>query len=462
MHKKFYFYQLFMIMVLGIMPLKSMEHKTRKYGNGLVRSIKTDMKKLIQEQVPQKIVSDIEEIESPLTIQEKQQRSELLLHSIMKNSQQLDTFIAALPSPKQVEWNIKQSSILEPYKAQLAPVIQNNVKNKWRQHGIAIVQFSTKAALAGVTSALISFMYQSARIGTGNLNKLSTNELVISALTSLSANLIASSSKFMLNIPIAETALTAEGSNILEQAIITPSIRSQDYGFSLSPKGLIKSWIIGEGIATVNAMLTNSGEITQAIKNINIKQILLGKEISPTSNALVAIVLPQVQNIMSNEKLALALTEVCWICFQSATVGGLLWAAGLGYAETSIVGSINQAMILGMTQGTLTNLATLMNRTTPGAILTISSIPFSQQIAAITGANVATTPQAALTGVFQAVATQATNLIINESEKHGGLWEILQRGKISLGKAISSRWSNIWGYISETFATIQDIEPLPI
>jgi len=127
-----------------------------------------------------------------------------------------------------------------------------------------------------------------------------------------------------------------------------------------------------------------------------------------------------------------------------------------------VIGSVNQAMILGMTQGTLTNLAALMNKTTPGAILTISSIPFSQQIAAITSANIATTPQAALTGVFQAVATQATNFIIDESEKYGGLWETLQKGKTALGQAISSRWSNIWDSISEAFATIQDIEPLPI
>lgn len=463
MHKNFYFYGFFLsVIILCSMSIKSMEHKTRKHGNTLIRSIKADMKKLIQEQTPKENVMQIEEIESPSIIQEKQQRSQTLLNNIIKGSDDLDKFIATLSSQKQVEWNIKQSSLLEPYKIKLAPIIRNNIKNKWQRYGKEIVQFSSKAALAGITSALISFMYQSAKIGTGNLKKLSTNELIISALTSLSANLIASSSKFLFKEPVTATALTAESTNILEQAIITPSIRSKDYGFTISPKGLIKSWIIGEGIATVNTMLTNNNEIAQVIKNINVKQVLVGKKIGSTSNALVTTVLPQMQSIISNEKLALVLTEVGWICFQSAAVGGLLWAAGLGYSGTSITGSMNSAMALGMTQGTLTNLAALMNKTTPGAVLTIACVPLSQQIAAITDTSVATTAQAALTGVFQAITTQATNFIIDESEKYGGLWQTLQKGKLALGAALSLRWSSIWCSLMDALATIQEIEPLSL
>ena len=384
------------------------------------------------------------------------------MEKIQTTEKTFDEYIKILSSKQQEALLVQKSEILESFKANLTPIIQDNIQNSWKLYGTPILKFSEQALLAGVKSALISFLYQSAKIGTGNLQALNTNTLLISALTSLSANLIALSSKFMLNTPVAETALSSEGSTLLEEAIITPSIETKNYTVAVSAKSLLKSWILGESLAIINTMITSDDTIMQAIKNINIKQLLVGKEITPTSNALVAAIVPQVQSITNNPDLALALTEVGWICFQSAAIGGLLWSAGLGYHGTTVTQSINYSMLFGMIQGTLANLATLMNKTTPGAILTIASVPFNQQIATIAQTGINATPQTVLTGIFQTVATESINFILNESEKYGSLAELLKRGKSAVETVISSRWSNLWGAISETFATIQEIEPLPV
>jgi len=384
------------------------------------------------------------------------------LEKIQTAEKTFDDYIKILSSKQQDVLLIQKSEIFEPFKADLTPIIQNNIKNSWQIYGAPIIQFSGKALLAGITSALISFLYQNAKIGTGNLEKLNTNALLISALTSLSANLIASSSKFILNIPVAETVLSTEGSTLLEETIITPSVEAKNYTFTVSAKGLIKGWVLGESIAIINTIITSDKKIVQAIKNINIQQLLLGKEITPTSNALIATVSPQIHTLVNNDRIALALTEVGWICFQSAAIGGLLWSAGLGYAGTSVTESINYSMLVGMMQGTLANLAALMNRTTPGAVLTIASIPFNQQIATITGSTIKATPQTALTGVLQAIATESINFVMDESEKYGSLWELLQKGKNALESTVKSRWSHIWDATSEALHTIQEIEPLPL
>ena len=213
----------------------------------------------------------------------------------------------------------------------------------------------------------------------------------------------------------------------------------------------------------MSTMLEKNGEIAQTIKkNINLKQILFGKKTSSPSNMFVTLAIPKVKNVIKNQQLSLALTEVGWIFFQSATLGGLFWMSGLGYANNSFAESVGNAVLTGMAQGVVANVAALTNNTTPGAILSISSVPLSQKMVSMTGINIATTPQYVITSVIQAIGTEATNFIIDQSEKSGGLLETLQKGKNALGSAVSSRWSDIWGNITDAWATIQEIEPLPL
>lgn len=403
-----------------------------------------------------KNIGAIEEVDSPAIQKEK-------LTSLVKHVQELDMIIAQLPATEWPMWQEKQAKLLAPAAPALKNMIQQNIKNSWREHGTAILTLAIQATGMGVTGALGVFASQYTKIATGNLATLDTDALLISFLTYASAHLISASNTLLTTNTALQSTLTAAETNVLYQAMISPSMQAKNYQLKMPLfRGVIDSLIMNEAYALMNTMLQQNGEIAQTIKNINLKQILFGKKASSPSNMFVTLALPKVKNVLNNKKLALALTEVGWIFFQSATLGGLFWAAGLGYANTPITESIGNAVLTGMAQGVVANVAALANKTTPGAILSISSVPLSQQMVSMTGVNISITPQYIITGVLQAIGTEATNFIIDESEKSGGLLEVLKKGKDALGSAISSRWSDIWGNVTEAWDTIQDIEPLPL
>jgi hypothetical protein len=64
--------------------------------------------------------------------------------------------------------------------------------------------------------------------------------------------------------------------------------------------------------------------------------------------------------------------------------------------------------------------------------------------------------------VVQAIATQATDFIVNEAEKSGGFYASLQKGRDALGSAVSSRWSSVWASITDVWENMQEIEPVPL
>jgi hypothetical protein len=405
----------------------------------------------------------IEEIDSPAIQKEKSEITRKQLTNLVQHVQELDMIIAQLPAVEWPLWHQKQTALLEPAAPALKHIIQYNIKNSWQEHGTAIITLALQATGMGVTGALAIFAAQYAKMATGNLQTLDTDALLASFLTYASAHLIATSNTLLITNTAIQSTLTATQTNLLYQTIISPSMQTKNYQFKMPLfKGVIHSVIMNEASAILNTMLAQNGEIAQAIKNINIKQVLFGKKISPTSNIFVAQVLPKVKKAINNQQLALALTEVGWIFFQSATLGGLFWMAGVGYANNTFVESVGNAVLTGMAQGIVANVAAFTNNTTPGALLTVSSIPLSKKIVAATGVNIATTPQSIVTGVIQAIGTEATNFLINESEKAGGLWETLQKGKTALGSAISSRWSDAWNNVTEAWNTLQDIEPIPL
>jgi hypothetical protein len=405
----------------------------------------------------------IEEINSPAIEKEKAEVVRKQLTQLVQHVKELDTIIAQLPPTEWQMWQEKQTKLLEPATPALKNAIQQSIQSSWREHGTAILTLAIQATGMGMTGALSAFATQYTKIATGNRAALDTDALLISFLTYASAHLISASNKLLTTNTAIQSTVSAAETNILYQAILAPSVHNKTYQFKMPLfRGVIDYLIMNEAYALLSTMLEQNGEITQTIKNINMKQILFGKKTSSPSNLFVTLALPKVKTAISNKQLALALTEVGWIFFQSATLGGLFWAAGLGYAETSMAESISYAVLTGMAQGVVANVAALTNATTPGAILSISSIPLSQQLVAMTGVNITTTPQAVITGVLQAIGTEVTNFLIDESDKAGGLWETLQKGKAALGSAISSRWSGAWSNITDAWATIQEIEPLPL
>jgi len=406
----------------------------------------------------------IEEINSPAIQQEQIEATRKQLASLVQHVKELDMIIAQLPATEWPLWQEKQTALLTPATPALKNAIQQSIHSSWREHGTAILTIAIQATGMGMAGALGTFAAQYAKMATGNQQKIDTDTLLISFLTYASAHLISASNTLITTNTAIKSTLTAAETNVLYQAMIAPSMQAKTYQFKMPLfKGVIHSLIMSEAYGIISTMLEQNGEIAQTIKkNINLKQILFGKKTSSPSNMFVTLVIPKVKNVIKNQQLSLALTEVGWIFFQSATLGGLFWMAGLGYANSSFAESVGNAVLTGMAQGVVANVAALTNNTTPGAVLSISSIPLSQKMVSMTGINIATTPQAVVTGVLQAIGTEATNFMIDQSEKSGGLLETLQKGKNALGSAISSRWSDVWGNITDAWATIQEIEPLPL
>jgi hypothetical protein len=406
----------------------------------------------------------IEEIDSPAIQKEKTEATRKQLASLVQHVRELDTIIAQLPATEWPLWQEKQTKLLTPATPALKHAIQQSIQSNWKEHGATILTIAIQATGMGITGALAAFSAQYTKIATGNLKTLDTDALLIAFLTYASAHLISASNTLITTNTTIKSTLTAAETNVLYQAMISPSMQAKTYQFKMPLfQGVIHSLIINEAYGIISTMLEQNGEIAQTIKkNTNLKQILFGKKASSPSNMFVTLVIPKVKNVLKNQQLSLALTEVGWIFFQSATLGGLFWMSGLGYANTPLIESVGNAVLTGMAQGVIANVAALTNNTTPGAILNISSIPLSQKMVSMTGVNIATTPQSIITGVLQAIGTEATNFIIDQSEKAGGLLETLQKGKKALGSAISTRWSNIWGNITDAWQTIQEIEPLPI
>ncbi len=182
----------------------------------------------------------------------------------------------------------------------------------------------------------------------------------------------------------------------------------------------------------------------------------MNQNVGMPSNELVSLALPHVQSAIRNPQIARVLTEAGWIITQSAAVGGLLWLAGLGYGDTSLLTSVGYAALLGVAQGSLSAVASIGGKVSPGGIINVSLAPLAQQALAIAGG----TPQAAVAAVIQATATEVSNVLLDESRKNGGLWQTFQQGKALVGSAIANRWGSTWSTISNGWNNIiEQISP---
>ena len=441
-------------------------NQIQQASSGKPTESKSNIAQLIKKTAPPKgktKTEAVEEINSPAIEKEKAEAMQKQLSQLVQHVKELDMAIAQLPATEWPKWQEQQTKLLTPATAMLKNAIQQSIQQSWKEHGAAILKIAIQATNTGITGALGVFAGQYAKMATGNLEKLDTDALVVTFLTYASATLISKTNALLISNKPLESIVSTTETNILFQAVLAPSIQHKTYQFRMPLfRGVIDSLIINEAYEVMNKMLEQNGEIYEAMKNINIKQVLLGKKTPPTSNMFVSLALPKVKTVINNQKLALALTEVGWIFFQSATLGGLFWAAGLGYANSTFAESVGNAVLTGMAQGIVANVAALTNNTTPGALVSISTVPLSQQMVASTGVNISTTPQAIVTAVIQVIGTEATNFIIDQTEKSGGFLSSLQKGKEALGSAISSRWSSVWANITDVWDNMQEIEPVPL
>ena len=397
-------------------------------------------------------LNDITEINSPAIQKE-------ILGDIINKSKQLDNLIKELPRNQQPEWFAQQLILLTPTnKTALKKALSTEIHHNWRQHGNDIIQSSLDAVKKGITSATIGLMMQAAQMGTGNLLMLDTNALLISGLTSTVGAALFALSSYSTN-KATSTLVSSIGAKTFSESSLIPYVQqAQGMRFNLtipSFTGPIINWITSEAIAVAHEMLEKNGEIFKTINNINLTHALIVRPSSPVNNELVATIVPQVQALVGNEKIANILTQIGWITLKSATIGGLLYGMGLGYANSSALESVGYAALTGLAQGSVGALAAITHKE-PGALITIAGTP----LAMLRIGNA--TPQSAATATIQVVAEEVTNLLINESEKAGGLLQTLHKGKNALGQAMWNRWSSMWADISDAFETIQEIEPLPI
>ena len=361
---------------------------------------------------------------------------------------QLDTVLPTLPQPDQQKWNQAINQLIDPAKQNIKTLMMNIMKDEWNHRGKEVVQLAIGMARAGMTSAGISFAIQAAKIGTGNVATLDSNALLIMGLDAAAAFAL---SQYQGYLAIADST----ASNMLTQAIITPSVRARSYAIavpSLMPS--LNYWMLSEGITIASRfMQDNNNALQQTLKNINVQDILFGKKI-PTERAISTNISPFIHEVINNENIKQALLSVGGTVLQSALIGGLLYLAGFGYAESSMLESMGYTMLTAVAQSTVAQVANIRHSTEPGALINIVSAPISQQLFTIAGGS----PQAAASAIMQSVATEVSNVIIGETaQKESGLKQMFNQAKAGIQAQSASLWSSFasgWQGLQQAFTPI--------
>jgi hypothetical protein len=433
-------YQLYITTILCITPIQNIV--SMQQIEGKITSLQNIIKTIEKEQPKPN------EINSP-AIQEDLNKN---VKALIQQAQQLDASVATLPMQQQKELNNKQLAILEPAKPTLKTAINNYVVSTWQKYGKGIAQASVDAVLAGVSTAAINLVTQGIKMGTGNLINIDTNTLLIAGLTSTTAAALVALTK--------NRGASSLSASAFSESLIAPCMIGNAYTITMpSVTGPITYWLTSEAIATAQTIADQSG-INKMLGNIDINKTLLPSwsNQAGASNAIVEAALPTVQSIVRNQKIASVLTEVGWIVMQSAAVGGLMHMAGFGYANTSLIPSVSNAVLTGLAQGMVSATLTVAGKISPGALANIATAGVVQKALAIGGGN----SQASATAVVQATIKEVSNLFLDESKKQGGLLQTLNKGKELLGQTIRSRWGSTWAAITDAWATIQSIEPIPL
>ena len=425
--------------------IQSADFNITKAGDQLIDEIINNIDKLKPNQ------EEIEEVSSP-AIQKEQ------IKNIINSCKKLDLFIKKLPKKSQELWTNKQEKILNESKTLLKNELHSSITQQVINASGEINTIVFNSIKAGVTSAAIGIVMQAARIGTGNLLTLDTNQLLLTGLTATAQ--AALSTLYTTQNPVRKLFISSIATQTLAESALIPYVYSSNHNYQLilpSVSGPLIRWLSSEATAIITTMITdNNGIIHNTLSNANIKQALIGKPLS--IDPIVSQVAPHIQKIISNQKIAIALTEVAWVTCKSSAIGAILYSLGLGYGESSAFESIGYAALTGIAQGAITTICAITNKTEPGALISIPAAPMAQQLFNIANA----TPAAALSATIQATVIASTNVIIDQIQKTGGFFNFLKKGKDALGNAIEVRWPGLLSSVAEGFATLQEIDPIPL
>jgi hypothetical protein len=186
---------------------------------------------------------------------------------------------------------------------------------------------------------------------------------------------------------------------------------------------------------------------------IILKDILFGKE-PAADKAIVAQASRHIHEVVKNENVTHALITIGGTVFQAAMVGGLLYLAGFGYADTSMLQSMGYATLTAVAQGTVAPLANLRHATEPGALINIIAAPLSQQVLTIADG----TSRAAAAAIIQATVTEVSNVLMKESmQEESGLQHIFKEASTEIQSGVKYLWSSLatsWQGIKEVFTPL--------
>jgi len=398
------------------------------------------------------IVSLVQKIQNSIDVIKKTQNpDEIISPEIKKDTLQnisliannLDIVLPTLPQSDQQKWRHSIQNLIDPAQQNIRTLMMDIMKDEWNHRGKEVVQLAIGMARAAMTSAAISFAVQAARVGTGNVAALDTNALLIMGLDAAAAFAL---SQYQGYLAITDTT----ASNILTQAIITPSVRARSY--TIAVPSLIPSlnyWILSEGIGVASRfMQENNDPLQQALKNINLNEILFGKEPVATT-AITANISSFMHDVVNSENAKRALIGVGKTVFQAATIGGLLYLAGFGYADASMIESMGYATLTAVAQGTIAQIANIRHTTTPGSLISITAAPIGQQLLSIAGG----TPQAAASAIIQAATTEISNVLAQEAQTGTGLTKIIQQAK----SGVQSQYNSLWSSFATGWQNFKDV-----
>jgi len=338
----------------------------------------------------------------------------------------------------------KEQDLIFHYANTYKTIINTSIKNAWQIHGKTIITIATNASLAAMSSATLGLLIQEIKMGLGNLETLDTNTLMLQALSATMASIITELNTQRTGEYVA-SLIGEEGANTIinylqplvflqEKLVATISL--------FSPQSSLQRILKKEMQESIQNLIQENGGILQIIRTAPIKKMFARQSTELVTNELTTYITPYLQSLINNPKIAHVITQVGWIAFESALIGGLLYSAGLGYSgETSTIQSMQNSALRGIIQGSLAYLATATTHyvggviTLPIAPITSIAYDFAQ------GAEIVINPQHAASSFIHATAQTITDFVIDES---GGLMNVIRQSGQSLIQSTASRWLFWW------------------
>jgi hypothetical protein len=404
----------------------------------------------------------IKNIENNSLLLQKQKLSSLEgIKKIDILSKQLDNISIQLPPAIQSNIMTMQQNIATTYAPTYKQALQYNIETGWKEYSGNIIKIVGLVCVAGMTSALMSFIIQNMQLMANPNAHIDTTILITKASMSILSTVITQ----LQNRKYGSTTtalLAGAGSSAVVEMAITPYMQSSTDNFSIQMPtfiGPIQAALMSESLGIMYGVIDRQGGINALIKKTNFKNILL-RPIQPIHTELTTFLLPKIHAIIKNEAISFALSDMGWKIFTAALIGTGMYVAGIGQIEgLTLFDALYYASLEGVKRGFVASLITTATRKR-GALITVPSalaLPAANMInSLLQGVEIVMDPIKAAPEILATTAQVATDFIVDEA---GGFKTMLTSTVSHVKDVIKSRWSGFYDFYSVMTQGFPEVNP---